>query len=162
MKNKIPDITNLAAVSTLHIVEKKWSNVSNLSDSNEIWTHNHLLHRWTLNQLAKGQNDWVVFKYLSARCIWLHFIITSGTSFRVNQQSIVWVNVNDFLARTRHQIWSLVDGKELRTHSHLLRKGRLEPLAKLSKWLRCVVSTYLFGAFECMLLLRHVRVSEWI
>ena len=30
------------------------------------------------------------------------------------------------------------------------------------KWLICVVSAYLYGAIDCMLLSRHVRVSEWI
>ena len=29
-------------------------------------------------------------------------------------------------------------------------------------WLSCVVSTYLYGAFDCMFLSCHVRVSEWI
>ena len=35
-------------------------------------------------------------------------------------------------------------------------------LAKLAKWLSCVVTTYLYGAFDCMFLSCHVRVSEWI
>ena len=30
------------------------------------------------------------------------------------------------------------------------------------KWLVCVVSTCLYGAFDCMLLSYHIRVSEWI
>ena len=47
-------------------------------------------------------------------------------------------------------------------HNHFLRKGTLNHLAKLTKWLSCVVSTYLYGAFDCMLLSSHVRISEWI
>ena len=33
-------------------------------------------------------------------------------------------------------------------------------LAKLAKLLSCVVCTYLYGAFDCMLVSCHVRVSE--
>ena len=29
-------------------------------------------------------------------------------------------------------------------------------------WLSCVVNTYLYGAFDCIFLWCHVRVSEWI
>ena len=49
-----------------------------------------------------------------------------------------------------------------RTHNHLVRKRRINHLAKLAKWLSCVVGTYLYGAFDCMFLSCHVRVSEWI
>ena len=54
------------------------------------------------------------------------------------------------------------DTKDIRTHNHLVRKRTLNHLAKLAKWLGCVVSTYLYSAFDCMLLIYHVRVSEWI
>ena len=47
----------------------------------------------------------------------------------------------------------------IRTHNHLVRKRTLNHLAKLVKWLSCVVSTYLYGAFDCMFLSCHVRVS---
>ena len=99
-------------------------------------------------------------EYLSARCIWLYVIIMSRRSFRVNLHSVVCLNVKEDLARSRHHIWSLSNG--IRTHDHLVRKRTLNHLAKLSKWLCCVVSTYLHGAFDCMLLLCHVRLSKWI
>ena len=35
-------------------------------------------------------------------------------------------------------------------------------IAKLSKWLSCVVSTYLYDALDCMFLSCHVRILEWI
>ena len=47
-----------------------------------------------------------------------------------------------------------------RTHIHLVRKRTRNHLAKLAKWLSWVVSTYLYGVFDCMLLSCHVRVSE--
>ena len=86
----------------------------------------------------------------------------SRTSFRVNPHSIVRLNVKELLARSRHHIWSLSDSNGIRTHNHLVRKRTLNHLAKLVKWLSCVVSTYLYGAFDCMLLSCHVRVSERI
>ena len=45
------------------------------------------------------------------------------------------------------------------THNHLVPKQILNHFAKLAKWLRCVVSTYLYG---CMFLSCHLHVSGWI
>ena len=73
-----------------------------------------------------------------------------------------FLNVKEFLARSRRQIWRLSDCNGTRTHNHLLRKRKLNHLAQLAKWLICVVSTYLYGAFDCMFLSCHVRVLEWI
>ena len=56
----------------------------------------------------------------------------------------------------------LSDCNWTRTHNHLLYKRTLKYLAKLAKWLSCVVSTYLYGAFDCMFLSCDVRISEWI
>ena len=58
--------------------------------------------------------------------------------------------------------WYLSDCNWTRTHNHLVRKRILNHLAKLAKRLSCVASTYLYGAFDCMFLPCHVRVSEWI
>ena len=57
---------------------------------------------------------------------------------------------------------ALSDSNGIGTHNHLGRKRTLNHLAKLAKWLSCVVSTYLYGAFDCMFLSCQVRVSEWI
>ena len=66
------------------------------------------------------------------------------------------LNVKELLAQNRCDIWSLSDCSGIRTHNHLVRKRTLDHLAKLAKWLSCVVNTYIYGAFDC-----HVRV-EWI
>ena len=57
---------------------------------------------------------------------------------------------------------NLSDCNGTRTHNHLVPKRTLNNLAKVAKWLSCVMSTYLYGAFDCMLLSCHVRLSEWI
>ena len=54
------------------------------------------------------------------------------------------------------------DSNGIQTHNHLVCKRTLSHIAKLAKWLSCVVSAYLYGAFDSMLLSCHVRVSEWI
>ena len=50
----------------------------------------------------------------------------------------------------------------IRTQNRLVRKRTLNHLTKLAKWLSCVLSTYLYIAFDCMFLSCQVRVSEWI
>ena len=54
------------------------------------------------------------------------------------------LNVNEVLAQNRSEIWSLSDCNGTQTHNQLVRKKTLKHLAKLlSKWLSCVVITYL-------------------
>ena len=60
----------------------------------------------------------------------------------------------------RHHIWSLTKSNGIQTHKHIVRKRTLNHLTKATKPLTPVVSTYLCGAFEYMLLSCHVRVSE--
>ena len=91
-------------------------------------------------------------EYLLVRCIWLYVIIMSRASFRVNLHAIVCRNVKKHLTQSRRYIWILSDSNVIRTHNHLVRKRTLNHLAKLAKWLNCVVSTFLYGAFDCMLL----------
>ena len=133
------NVKELLARSRHHI----WS----LSDTNKIQTHNHLVSKRTPFSQT-GQMIELCCVYLSGRCIWLYVIIMSHTNFRVNPHSIVFLNVKELLARSRHQIWSLTDNNKIWTHSHLSRKWTLNHLAKLAKWLSCIVSAYLYGAFE--------------
>ena len=82
--------------------------------------------------------------------------------FQRNLHSIVCLNVKEPLAGSRRHMWSLSDSNGIRTHNYVVRKRTLNHLVKLAKWLSCVVSAYLYGAFDCMFLTFHVRVSEWI
>ena len=56
----------------------------------------------------------------------------------------------------------LSDCNLTRTHNHLVRKRKPNHLAKLAffKWLSCVVSTYLYVAFDSMILSCHLLVLE--
>ena len=85
-----------------------------LTDNNVIRTHNHLARKRTFNHLPNWSKDWVVFffelccEYSSVRCIWLHVIIMSRTSFRVNLHSVVCLNVKELLTCSLLQIWRLL------------------------------------------------------
>ena len=98
-------------------------------------------------------------EYLSVWCIWLYVITVSCMSFRMNLLLIVCLNVKELLARSRYPIWSLSDSNRIPNYNHLFRKETLKHLAKLAKWLSCVVSTYLYGAFDCMVLSCQIRVT---
>ena len=69
------------------------------------------------------------------------------------------LNFKERLARKRRNIWRLSECNGIRTHNYLVCKWILNHLAKPAKWLSCVVSTYRFGAFDCMFLTCHVRVN---
>ena len=56
----------------------------------------------------------------------------------------------------------LIDCNVTWTHNHLVFKRILNHLAELTKWLSCVVSTYLYGASDYIFLSCHVRISERI
>ena len=49
----------------------------------------------------------------------------------------------------------------IRTHDQLVCKRTLNHSTNLAKWLSCAVSTYLYVAFDSMLLSCHERVLEW-
>ena len=92
----------------------------------------------------------------------LSYVLTmSHTHFRVNPLYSC-LNVKELLAWNRCNIWSLGDCYKTWTHNHLICKWTLNHLTKLTKWLSCVVSTYLCSAFDCMFLLCHICISEWI
>ena len=55
---------------------------------------------------------------------------------------------------------NLSDYNGIRTHNQLDPKRTLDHLAKLAKCSSCVVSTYLYGAFDCVFLSCHVCVLE--
>ena len=58
------------------------------------------------------------------------------------------LNFKKFIVRNRRDIWSLSDSSWIRTHNQLVRKQTLNHLAKLAKWLNCVVSIYMYCAFD--------------
>ena len=83
-------------------------------------------------------------------------------AFQNKSTLYIGLNVTEFLAKNRRDIGSLSDCNGTRIHNDLVRRGTLNHLAKLKEWVSWIVSTDLYGAFDCMFLSCHVRVSEWI
>ena len=83
-------------------------------------------------------------------------------AFRSESTLYSCLNVKELLAQSRREIWSLSDCNWTRTHNHLVCKWTLNHLAKLTKWLSCVVSAYLRSEFDSMSLSCHIRASEWL
>ena len=62
------------------------------------------------------------------------------------------VNVKELLAGSRGKMWSLRYWNWTPTQNHLARKETVNHLAKLTKWLSCVLNIYLHGQCDCMFL----------
>ena len=71
---------------------------------------------------------------------------------------ITFQSESTLLTQSRREIWSLSDCNWTQTQNHLVRKRTLNHLAKLGKWLSCVLNTYLYSAFDCMFVSCHVCV----
>ena len=82
--------------------------------------------------------------------------------FQSQSTFYICLNMKELFARNRPDMGSLSNCKGTQTHNHLVRKRTLTHLAKLTKSLSWVSSTYLYRAFHCMFLSCYVRVSEWI
>ena len=91
-------------------------------------------------------------------------------NFSIRLQSLIWVifwylwcHFFRILVRGFSSLFSnpiIDDCNGIRTYNHLVRKWTLNHLANMAKWLSCVVRIYLYGAFDCMLLPCHLRVSQ--
>ena len=81
-------------------------------------------------------------EYLSVRSIWLHVVYHVRYAFQSEFTLYSCLNVEELFPRKTCDIWSLSANSEIRTHNQLVRKRTLNHLAKLAKWLSCVVSIY--------------------
>ena len=107
-------------------------------------------------------NDWAVFWVLTCT---VHLTLCSCHVMYVFQSDSTLyscLNVKELLARRRREIWRWSYCNWSENSNHLLLKRTLNHVAKLAEWLSCVLSTYLYSAFDCMFFSCHVRVSEWI
>ena len=113
-------------------------------------------------QPFRGAPSQILFKVF-AKILKFFFLTVCSyhVTYAFQSESILYscVNVKELLARNRREIWSLSDCNWTRTHNHLVHKRKLNHLAIPAKWLSCVVSSYLYGPFDCMFLSCHVPVS---
>ena len=107
-------------------------------------------------------NDWAMLWVLICS---MHLTVCSyhvTYTFQSEFTLCSWLNVKELFARSMLKIWSLSNCNWTRTHNRLVYKRTPNHLAKLAKWLSCVVSTCLCDAFDSMFLSCHVGISEWI
>ena len=126
-------------------------------------THHRFVHKRTLDHLAKLAKWFscvlTTYLYGAFECMfWSCHICDSEWIHTLNS----CLNVQELVTRSRRKIWSLSDCNWTRTHNHLVWKRTLNYLAKLAKWLSCVVRNYLYSAFDCMFLSCQVCVSQSI
>ena len=113
----------------------------------EIFPKNSHFSRWLIKE---ARNDHSVY--------WLYMLLCSyHVTYALQSESTLYscLKVKEILARSRHEIWSLSDCNWTWTHNQLVHKRTLNHLAKLAK-------SYLYGAFDCMIVSCHVRVLESI
>ena len=85
------NLHSIVCLNAKELLARNRCHIWSLSDCNRIWTHNHLVHKWTLNhhlpKLAKWLSCVVSTHFYSAfDCV----IIMSHTRFRVNLHPIVF------------------------------------------------------------------------
>ena len=83
-------------------------------------------------------------------------------AFHSESTIYICLNVKKLLAQNGRYIWSLSDYNWTRTRNQLVQKQIVSHLAKLAKWLSCVMGTYLYGSFSCMLFSCDARIWEWM
>ena len=91
---------------------------------------------------------WVVICMVLLTVCSYHFT----QAFQSESTLYICLNVKKILPQNSRDIWSLIDCIESQTHNHLLHKRSLNHLAKLTKWFTWDVSSYMYGAFECIFL----------
>ena len=151
----LPECQGTPCSKPMQCLKFKWLQ----RDSN---TWNHSVCKETLNHLVKLAKWMSCCEYLSVRCIWLYVFIMLTNVLQTKATLYSCLNVKKLFARKRRNFRSLSDCNGIRTNNHIVHKRTLDHLVTLVKWLSCVVSTYQYGAFDCMFLPCHVRVSEWI
>ena len=128
---------------------KMWS----WNDCNWTLTQNQLVLKRKLNHLGK-LSKW-------SRCVLCSYLCSAFDSLCSCQVWYVFQN-DSTLHRCLMSRNSLLKAGEksegkvtrnwIRTQSYFVLKRTLNHLAKLAKWWSCVLSTYLYGVFDCMVL----------
>ena len=132
-----------------HVICLKFKNIWYIQKPKTRYhTQNHLIRKRTLNHLTIE----LCCEYLSVWCIWLYVIIMSRTRFKLHPCStFAWISRNSLLEISAiSEVYVTV---YVNKHSAIWLYWR-------NDW--AVVSTYLYGAFDCVLLSCNVRLSEWI
>ena len=133
-----------------------------LGGCNKTRTHSHLVGKRLVKHLRKliKRLSYVVSSDLYSGFDYLSYHIMYA--FPCHSTFYKCLNVKELLARSKDNTCRLRECNDTWTHNQLVPKQALYHLAQLTKWLSCVDSDCLYGAFVCMFLLCQVCVAEWI
>ena len=104
--------------------------------------------------------SWIVSRYLCRTFYCMSLSCTVPISDWIH--TLYLPECQNILVPKRSDIWKLNDCQRTRSDNHLVLKKIFNHFANATKWLRWIVSRYLYGAFDCMSFLCDVRISEWI
>ena len=110
----------------------------------------------------KCRDDWAVFWVLICK---VNLTVCScHVTYPFQDESTLYscLNIKELFAQSMREMWNLSYCNWTGTQNHLVCKWTMNHLAKLSEYLSCVLSIYLYGAFDSIFLHCHVGVSEWI
>ena len=120
-----------------------------------------------LTKFSFWEEEWaIILWHFEIFLIFSNFLISlshSVTREATRTQYTMSITIN-------HALFNLWWKKNLFKHQNVskfntmtvVHKRILKHLVKLAKWLSCVVSFYLYGAFNCVSLSCQIRVLEWI
>ena len=89
-------------------------------------------------------------------------LCSSHVRYAVQSESTLYncLNVKQLLPGSRREIYRRSDCNSTRTKNQLVLKRKLRHFVELTKELGCVLSTYLYGGFDCIFLSCQVPGSE--
>ena len=112
--------TLYSSLNVKELLPRSRCKIWELSDCNWTGTQNHLVHKRTLNHLAKLANYWVVFWVLI--CMVYLTVCSRHVTYAFHSRSTLysWMNVKELLAWSRREIWGWSDCNWTRTQNHLI------------------------------------------
>ena len=123
-----------------------------LSDCNCTWNDNHLVRKRTLQHLARMAIWFSCVVTISLYGVFDCVFILCPAQFQNESTVYSFLNVKELLAQNRREILRLSDCNWTWTQNFLVRKETLDHLAKPENRFNSFLSTYLYGAFDPMII----------
>ena len=154
--------TIYSCLNVMELLAQNRREIWSLSVWNWTRTNKHLFRNRALNHLAQ------LTKWLSTVVITYLYGAFDGIFLSCHVPVLEWINTLQLpqcqgipcLEKARNLKFKRCNWT--RTHNDLVHKQTLNHLAQLTKRLTSVMSPFMYGAFDCMLLSCHVRIWELI
>ena len=102
-------------------------------------------------------NDWAVLWVLISTVHFILYYYHVRYTFHNGSLFTSCLKNQGIPTQNRHDTWTVSVYNGTGTHNRLVGKWKHNHLENFTKWLSCVLSTYLCGTFDCMFLSCHVR-----